>query len=140
MAVEYPYTKYPCVVDHFNPAGYLSFPIVPVDFEYQGRSHRLGALVDTGANHTTLPFSAALAFGLDPTVGEQLAIQAADGDLAVYGHLGFSVTVAGVQFSVPVLFSERLPMPLLGRHAIFDHFNVVFDQGLWLVRFEPRES
>ena len=138
MVFEYPYKRYPCDVDDYSPDGHNSFPIVPADFEYQGNDHRLGVLVDTGASHTTLPFSAAQAFGLDPTTGTQITTKGADGDLIVFGHLGFSVTVAGVQFNVPVLFSEHLHIPLLGRHAIFDHFNVTFDQERWMVCFEPR--
>lgn len=135
---EYDYIKYRCGVSPTTPKGYVWMPIIKIWVVYRGQSHRVGAVVDSGADHTTLPFSLAKPFGIDPTSGIPVTVMSASGPVQNYMHDGFLVKIANHEFHIPVLFSDNLPITLLGRNEIFEYFKVTFDQKRLKVRLDPQ--
>ena len=112
-------------------------PILTVVVSYQGMKLRFGAVLDSGADHTTFPYDLAQAFNLDPTSGAPVTMTGVSGPVINYLHDGFKIKIAGHELELPVLFSDGLHVPLIGRNKVFEFFRVTFDGKKLTVRLDP---
>jgi len=134
----YDYEKVFCAKGPTSPDGYIWMPIIKIWLIHGKYKHRFGAVVDSGADHTTLPCSLAPAFGLDAATGQPVEMNGISGQVIGYYHEGFQVKIADHTVDLPVLFSPGLTAILLGRHKVFEYFKVSFDQKLLKIRLDPQ--
>ena len=131
-----------------NPPGQyghvLARPWVEVIATYNGLSHKVWCLVDTGADNTLLDLGTAATFGVNHLALPQINITLSDGTTSVssYGELAnVSLQFAGTQVPGPgmpggvTVLLGNVAVPLLGRSALLQEPGSpasVFDASQWL--------
>jgi predicted aspartyl protease len=96
------------------------------------RSPTYPCLVDTGADYTILPVSAAVAVGIIPA-GPWVTFRTAGGaTYALWSHLGVRLVVEGYAITTQVAFSTAPGFsPVLGRLELVAAFDTGFDTSNW---------
>lgn len=133
---EFDYIRVPCAKSSFAPNGYLWQPIIPIKLKYGSRTIPVMAFVDTGASYTTMPYEVAEISGINPESGTVLPVLGIDGLVQTYLHDGFIIRIGSHEIRTPIAF-KRDVQPLLGRYAVFDSFEVSFNERKLSVRFHP---
>ena len=126
--IEFSYTRH---------KGYL-LPIIPIAID----SHKVWALVDSGATFSMLTVDEATRIGIDWQSGRRQTIVVGDGsDIPTFIH-DLPVQIGSTEITVPIGFSERLGVGfnLLGRTGVFNQFEVCFDDHARKVTFQPIAS
>lgn len=96
------------------------------------RSATTSAMLDTGADLTTFSTEWAKQIGIDVYQDCEITkVRVADKQRSVrYAYSdGLDIEIAGHRLFLPlVMFCEGLPIALLGRRDLFNHFLVLIDQ------------
>jgi hypothetical protein len=133
MTAEFPYRPEPA------PGGHTVYrPVAKVVFHGpNGRSVTQLLYVDSGADHTLLPYRLGKYLGLDQFGSEVQEIHGMNGSVGVI-YACIDTELASLRFPVKVAWAqlEEVP-PLLGRTDVFDHFDITFQQSRHLVLFNP---
>jgi hypothetical protein len=133
MAVEFPYRAEPA------PDGHMIYrPIAKVTFHGPSQRPLTHLLyVDSGADHTVLPYRVGKYLALDQLGGDVHEIHGISGAVGVI-YARIELELAGVRFQAQIAWAqlEEIP-PLLGRTDVFDRFDITFQQGRKVVVFQP---
>ena len=133
MAVEFPYRPEP------TPGGKTIYrPVAKVNvFGANGRSLTPLLYIDSGADHTLLPYRLGKYLGLDQTRGEVREIHGINGAVGVI-YAPIDMELAGLRFTVRVAWAQLEEVPcLLGRTDVVDRFEITFQQARRVVVFQP---
>ena len=132
-AVEFPYRAEPA------PGNQIIYrPVVKVTFHGpKGQTVAQLLYIDSGADHTVLPYRVGKYLGLDQLVADVHEIHGISGAVGVI-YARMELELAGVRFHAQVAWAqlEEVP-PLLGRTDVFDHFDITFHQARKVVVFRP---
>lgn len=122
MALEFP------LHDVETSLGIVPEPIIPVELLTQEGYCPFDFLLDTGADCSMLPASMADLLGIVLKQGKKAQSVGIEGrGVLVYIHL-IKVKIGNVLIQIKCLFSLNETTPfILGRHGIFSHFNILFD-------------
>ena len=136
MTTEFPYRA------EAAPGGQTIFrPVAKAAFHgLNGRVVTQLLYIDSGADHTLLPYRLGKYLGLDQLGGEVQEIHGINGSVGII-YAVMETELAGLRFPVNVAWAqlEEVP-PLLGRAGVFDHFDITFQQTRRLVLFRPLSS
>jgi hypothetical protein len=123
--------KYQAVAGATDTAGrYTKRPIVEVEISRAGPGRKFLALIDSGADHITMPAAIAEVLGINraecrprPIMG--ITMETMDGFVAQ--------VVIGVKYhiqpiTVPAVFIDRDIPVLLGQEGFFDRYRVRFEK------------
>lgn len=93
--------------------------------------------IDSGADHTLLPYRIGKYLGLEQQAREISEIHGINGSVGVI-YVSLEMELAGIRFSAPVAWAQLEEVPvLLGRSGVFDQFEIAFQQARRLVTFQP---
>jgi hypothetical protein len=102
-----------------------------------GKSFDFVGVVDSGADHSIFPFSAAFALGIDPMAGDPQVCRGASGQSVVY-LLPLTLAFAFGSFAAQVGFMETAPETvLLGQTGLFDFARITMDRRAGIFTIEP---
>jgi hypothetical protein len=91
--------------------------------------------VDSGADHTLIPYSIGLYLGLSSQGQTVFEVQGVNGALAVV-YQDVLMSIGKKRFTVSLAWAQMEHVPLLlGRTDVFDHFRITFHQEKHIVRF-----
>lgn len=122
MRIEFPLRE---IKTEFGP---LLDPTIELQVKTTVGYRRFRFFLDTGADFSMMPNSAAELLGLNLDEAQEREVTGIEGS-KVSVRLGSITLKMGVmEATIPCLFSSIESMPfLLGRMGIFDRFNIVFD-------------
>jgi len=109
-------------------------PIIPITI----LTHKIWALVDSGATFTVLGVDEAHRLGIDWQRGRRRMVVVGDGSfISVYMHT-LVIHINAWELTAPVGFSERLGVSfnLLGRTGVFNQLQVCFNDRTHCVTFQ----
>jgi hypothetical protein len=104
-----------------------------VTARHSGRSERLWALIDSGADELTLHTDVASKLGISCFHLPSIPCQTAGGEIQVYECEDIDLTFMGSTASVKCFFGDN-QTPLLGRRAILAHIELGLDLQGWLYK------
>ncbi len=132
-AVEFPYRAEPA------PGNQIIYrPVVKVTFHGpKGQTVAQLLYIDSGADHTVLPYRVGKYLGLDQLGGEVHEIHGISGAVGVI-YARMELELAGVRFQARIAWAqlEEVP-PLLGRTDVFEQFEITFCQARKVVVLQP---
>ncbi|MBI4657029.1 MAG: retropepsin-like domain-containing protein [Elusimicrobia bacterium] len=114
-------------------------PVIWFRVKFKQKWHTVWAYVDSGATFTILTAKEADRIGLDYQKGKQVMVTVGDGGaIPVYIHK-LQAMIGDKIFKATIGFSPRLGIGfnLLGRHDIFNRFDVTFSDSNQSVIFRP---
>ena len=118
----------------------ISLPAIPVEIRSPGHTETIVvyALVDSGADHCTLPRTVAEKIGISEIAsGKHHKARGVGGDIDCYVH-PVEMKVGGAWIALPAAFSPSYDgWPLLGRLGFFDKFRVCIDQSKEQIELHP---
>lgn len=118
--ISFPYAKH----------GDVYRPVIPIKLFSQKRVVSFDALVDSGADQTTLPGAIAKALGFNVAAGKKRIFSGIGGSVLTHLHRT-NIEVAGIRFSLDVFYSHQwddMPFGLLGQNGFFSRFDgITFD-------------
>ena len=122
MRIEFPLRE---IKTEFGP---LLDPTIELHVNTSVGYRRFRFFLDTGADFTMMPNSAAELLGLNLEEAQERKVTGIEGS-GVSARLGrITLKVGFMEVTIPCLFSSIESMPfLLGRMEIFDRFNIAFD-------------
>lgn len=125
MKISFPYESEPSYI-----FGTVRRPIAEVSFWSEGRGRWLNysMIVDTGADYTLLPHSAAQDLKIDlKKEGKDFKTSGIGGNEKVYLVENLKIKIGGINLKIPVgfLVRDNIP-PLLGRQKCLDIFDLRF--------------
>jgi len=133
MIVEFPYRPERAPGDQviYRPVAKVIF------YGPSGRAVTQLLYIDSGADHTVLPYRLGRYLGLDQLGGEVREIHGISGAVGVI-YAAIDIELAGKRFTAQIAWAqlEEVP-PLLGRTDIFDQFEITFRQADKVVVFQP---
>lgn len=133
MVVEFPYRP------EQAPGGQVIYrPVAKAVFYGPGgRSVTQLLYIDSGADHTVLPYRLGKYLGLAQLGGDVREIHGISGAVGVI-YTTMQLELAGARFNAQVAWAqlEEVP-PLLGRTDVFDRFEITFKQASKMVVFQP---
>jgi hypothetical protein len=93
-------------------------------------------LLDTGADITSLPVSAAMSLGVDLTTCPQVPMEGYEGNIVPVYRSEIRIYMDNRRVTIPCVFTpiEQVPI-LLGRAGILDKFTLTLDGKKKEVRF-----
>jgi len=108
--------------------GILLDPSIELSLKSPGGYLRVRFLLDSGADFTILPRSAALQLGINLTGSREMIITGIEGAGVRAWLSEITVRMADSEMTLPCLFSSNEKTPyVLGRMGLFQRFNVAFD-------------
>ncbi|MBI3320046.1 MAG: hypothetical protein HYZ89_05620 [Candidatus Omnitrophica bacterium] len=116
-------------------------PVAKVVFHgLEGRAVTQLLYVDSGADHTVLPYRLGKYLRLNQMGGEVREIHGISGAVGVI-YVRLEIELAGARFTAPIAWAqlEEIP-PLLGRTDVFDRFEITFKQASKVVLFQPLKN
>lgn len=93
--------------------------------------------VDSGADHTLIPYKIGQLLGCIPSAGEVHEVHGVNGIVGVI-YVTLAVRIGGTAFDARVAWAQLENVPLLlGRADVFDRFEIRFRQARQEVIFDP---
>lgn len=127
MSLKLPYKKYPSKDGGFDLYAALGVHIA-LPGKNAPRSKRFEAIIDSGANRTTIHADIGRALGLEVEKGIVDEAYGISGKVSVCYLHDVSLYLPGGIIGVQVAFTPDLPVAgLLGMRGFFEFFKVVFD-------------
>lgn len=127
MKVSFPYETEPS-----NIFGVVKRPITEVSFwsEKRKRWLKYTMIVDTGADYTLLPYSAAEDLGVDLEKDcKEYRTFGIGGSETVYLVSKYKIKIGSLELKIPCGFLSRDDVPpLLGRQECLNNFDVLFSK------------
>ena len=101
-------------------------PLISIQLDGYGEIH---ALLDSGADTTSLPLAFAKQARIDYEKGIPRMSECAHGDTSEGWEVSCLIEFNGESLQVPICFSEDMGNPpLIGRKGFFEVFRVTFDE------------
>jgi len=129
-------TVFPYRLEQSDISGPIYRPVAKVSLHgFNGKSIVQYMYVDSGADHTLIPYSVGLYLGFGSQGRTVFEVQGVNGALAViYQEIPMSIGKKRFTASLAWAQMEHVPL-LLGRVDVFDHFKVTFNQKRHIVIF-----
>ncbi len=107
-------------------------PNIEVELSHSGKSDKYFGLIDSGCQATHAHTDIAKAFGIDLTKCPTTRVGGVIGDVKDIGYiytLGMKLKDLGNKFESPIIFVDKLPVPiLLGQNNFFEKFDIKFEK------------
>ncbi len=93
--------------------------------------------VDSGADHTLIPYRVGRLLGLSAAEADIHEIHGITGAVGVI-YCTVEMEIGGIRFPAQIAWAQLEEVPLLlGRTDVFDHFEITFKQSERVVVFKP---
>lgn len=132
MPIEFPLAEIP------TPFGLLLNPTLTLVVKSRRGDFLFRFLVDSGADVSMMPRSAADTLGVDLAGCRRMEAGGIEGGGVPGWGDQIRLQVGDLEISIPCFFSSREDTPyLLGRAGFFQHFNVTFDNRRKMIVLDP---
>lgn len=125
-----PYVKYQITRSGVRPREFVYRPVIKVRVSKRGKTVPFYALVDSGADETSLPGWVAEEVGIDIYKGTQRVFKGIGVSNVAYGHRARLLIEENFSLSCAVYFSNEwndMPFGILGERSFFSRFSVTFN-------------
>lgn len=129
-------TVFPYRLEQSDIAGPIYRPVAKVSlYGLNGKSLVQYMYVDSGADHTLIPYSLGLYLGFQSQGQTVFEVQGVNGALAVI-YQKVTMGIGKKRFAASLAWAQIEHVPLLlGRIDVFDHFRIIFNQRKHVVIF-----
>ena len=121
MSIEFEYRQ------EISPKGIIYRPVAKVALIGQNQRRLVEYLcIDSGADFTLIPYKIGLYLGLDTINRKVVEVQGVNGVVGVIYH-ELTIEIEKYRFEIEVAWGQMEHIPLLlGRHNVFDKFEIIF--------------
>lgn len=124
MSIEFEYRQ------EVSPKGIIYRPVAKVALIGQNQRRVVEYLyIDSGADFTLIPYKIGLYLGLDAINRKVVEVQGVNGIVGVIYH-ELTIEIEKYRFEIEVAWGQMEHIPLLlGRHNVFDKFEIIFREA-----------
>jgi len=120
--------------------GLIKRPVADIEIQgYDGQWYYVTAYIDSGADISLIPYSLGLSMGFDVDPKKIIELEGVGGR-----EIPISLIKTKIKFSKNIVYDVEIGWALvdgvpilLGRHTIFDRFNITFKEREEKIIFEP---
>ena len=127
---------FPYRLEQSEITGSIYRPVAKVSlYGPNGKSIVQYMYIDSGADHTLIPYNVGLYLGLKSPGQTIFEVQGVNGSLAVI-YADIPISIGKKRFTASIAWAQMEHVPLLlGRTDVFDRFQVTFRQTKHIVQF-----
>lgn len=105
-------------------------PVVEIIINHNGKSREYLAVIDSGADVTTMSTEVAEVFGIDWTQCVKQNLLGISGKMqdSYIGHFDIAVKKMNETLTLPVMFTNANIPILLGQEGFFDYYRIKFEK------------